>query len=104
VLEIVDRRQGLREPLLDGHPYLAAEAVHAVRREMALHVADVLFRRTHLGWETRETEEAARRTARLMGDELGWDAERREREVEEVLEIRRREEAFREELESTWEG
>lgn len=104
VLDLVDRRQGLREPLLGGHPYLAAEVVHAARREMALHVPDVLFRRTHLGWETREMEEAARRTARLMAGERGWDEGRREEEVERALDVRRRDEAFREELEATWEG
>lgn len=104
LLALARADEAMAEPLVEGRPYLAAEAVHAARREMAVHVEDVVFRRTRLGWETRHrTGEGARRVAELMGRELGWDASRAEREVERTLAVRERDERFRGELESVWE-
>ena len=99
VLSLVDRRSALREPVVDGRPYLAAEVVHAAREEMAVHAVDVLFRRTHLGWETRRFGEACRRVVALLAEELGWDAARREEEAERARAVRARDEAWRGELE-----
>ena len=105
VLELLEDRPGLREPVVEERPYLAAEVVHAARREMAIHVEDVVFRRTRLGHETRHAfPEGCRRVARLMGEELGWSEARRREEVERARAIREREEAFREELEAELEA
>jgi glycerol-3-phosphate dehydrogenase len=104
VLSLMDERPGLREPVADGRPYLRAEVVHAARSEMALHVEDVLFRRTRVGWEVRELEPVCRRVADLMADEHGWGGGRPGREVHRALEVRRRDEAWREELEETRRG
>lgn len=99
VLALLDERPGLREPVVEERPYLAAEVVHAARREMAHHVEDVVFRRTHLGHETRHAfPEGCRRVAGLMGDELGWSHERRRAEVERARAVREREDAFRVDL------
>ena len=59
------------------HPAIEAEVIHAVRRELAQRVEDVLVRRMHLLYEHpgRGTE-AANRVAELMGGELGWDGTR----------------------------
>ena len=46
VQALVDADPTLGEPLVDGLPYLRAEAIHAVRHEMALTLDDVLSRRT----------------------------------------------------------
>jgi glycerol-3-phosphate dehydrogenase len=49
------------------HPAIAAEVVHAARREFAVTVDDVLLRRTHLALETRDGGGAARaRVAELL--------------------------------------
>lgn len=99
VLELVAERAGLREDVVDGHACLAAEVVHAARREMAVHAEDVLFRRTQLGRETREDFGlACRRVVDLMAGELGWDEVRRRREIERAEAVRAADEAFREEL------
>ena len=104
VLELAEERPELGERVVEDRPYLAAEVVRAAREEMALHVEDVVFRRTHLGRETREKfEEGCRRVAGLMAGELGWDEERRRAEVERALEVRRGDEAFRAELEAEME-
>jgi len=66
--------------------YLAAEVVHAVTAEGALHLDDVLTRRTRVSIETpHRGVESAAEVARLMAGALGWDDERREREVEHYL-------------------
>jgi glycerol-3-phosphate dehydrogenase len=70
-----DRR--LFRQLLEPHPAIEAEVVHAVRRELAQRVEDVLVRRFHMYYEHPDQGvSVARRVAELMGEELGWDANR----------------------------
>jgi glycerol-3-phosphate dehydrogenase len=67
----------LGEPLVDGLPYLRAEAVFAVRHEMARSVDDVLSRRTRARLLGRDDSAAAAdAVASLIAPELGWDADR----------------------------
>jgi glycerol-3-phosphate dehydrogenase len=76
-----DRR--LFRRLLPAHPAIEAEVIHAVRRELAQTVEDVLVRRFHSYYEHIEHGvPAALRVAELMGEELGWDAARVEAETE----------------------
>jgi len=64
------------------HPAVEAEVVHAVRREMAQTVEDVMVRRTHIYYETPDRGlQAARRVAELMARERGWDEARVEQEA-----------------------
>ncbi len=105
LLDLAAERPALGEPLIEGRPYLAAEAVRAAREEMAVHAEDVVFRRTHLGREIRDgLEEGCRRVAELMGAELGWDPERVSAETERALAVRRRDEAWREEAGAARQG
>jgi len=100
VLELASERPELRERLAEDRPYIAAEAVQSARREMALHVEDVAFRRTHVGLETEEFGAAIRRIAALMRDELGWDKAREQEEIARAEAVRERNELFRSELEA----
>jgi len=70
--------------LVRGQPATAAEVVHAVRAEMALTLADVVFGRTGLGTFSHPGGEAIALAAAVAGAELGWDDGRRRREVEAV--------------------
>jgi len=64
------------------HPAVAAEVIHAARRELACTVEDVLVRRLHLYYELADHGlPAAGRVAGLLACELGWDAERASREA-----------------------
>jgi glycerol-3-phosphate dehydrogenase len=83
VMDLVRDDPALGRPL-DGAPdYLAAEVVHAVAAEGALHLDDVLTRRTRVSIETAHRGvESAPAVASLMAGVLGWDAERTAREVE----------------------
>jgi glycerol-3-phosphate dehydrogenase len=77
----VGERRLLRR-LAPPHPAVEAEVVHAVRREMAQTVEDVLVRRMHLYYEAQDRGvPAARRVAELMARERGWDAARVEEEA-----------------------
>jgi glycerol-3-phosphate dehydrogenase len=79
---------GLAEPELlrtvPGAPdYLMAEIRYAVTHEAALHLEDVLTRRTRISIEyPHRGVESAPAVAELAGDILGWDAEAKAREIE----------------------
>jgi glycerol-3-phosphate dehydrogenase len=76
-----DRR--LLRRLLPPHPAIEAEVLHAVRRELAQTVEDVLVRRLHLYYEHPERGiPAARRVAELMAREHAWDERRIAAEAE----------------------
>jgi len=76
VVTLIDADPSLGQPLIPGLPYLRAEAVYAVRSEMATTLDDVLLRRTraHL-FDRPATLAAAPAVAELLGGELGWDAD-----------------------------
>ncbi|WP_328349018.1 glycerol-3-phosphate dehydrogenase/oxidase [Micromonospora sp. NBC_00421] len=72
----------LASPLAGAPEYLAAEVTYATRAEGALHLEDVLTRRTRISFETTHRGlDSAGHTAELMGAVLGWDGAIREREV-----------------------
>lgn len=86
ILELISVDPELAEPLASDHPYLRAEVVHAVRSEAALHLEDVLTRRTRLSVETRDRgTESAREVAELMAPELGWSEATVGHEVDHYL-------------------
>ena len=83
VLALVRDDPALGRPLTGAPDYLTAEAVHAVTAEGALHLDDVLTRRTRVSIETPHRGiESAPEVAELMAGPLGWDAERTAREVD----------------------
>ena len=86
LLELVSARPELGEPLPGAEDYLTAEVVHAVTREGARHLDDVLTRRTRVSIETFDRGvRAARPAADLMAAELDWDDTRRDDEVDHYL-------------------
>ncbi len=81
---------GLMAPLVPGLPYLCAEAVYAVRYEMARTLEDVLSRRTRaLLLDAEATAGAAPDVAALVGPHLDWDTERAADEVARVESLAR---------------
>jgi glycerol-3-phosphate dehydrogenase len=74
VVALVGQDGTLGEPLVAGQPYLRAEALYAVREEMARSLDDVLSRRTRSRLFARDASaDAAEAVATLIGPELGWD-------------------------------
>jgi glycerol-3-phosphate dehydrogenase len=84
VQQLIDADTTLSEPLVPGLPYLRAEAIYAVRHEMALSLDDVLSRRTRARLLDRAaTLAAAARVAQLIAVELGWDHDETQRQLAE---------------------
>ncbi|MEN6450486.1 MAG: glycerol-3-phosphate dehydrogenase C-terminal domain-containing protein, partial [Thermoguttaceae bacterium] len=80
VLELVDADRSLAQPV--SGDYLGAEIVYAVTHEGALHLEDILTRRTHISIETVDRGSAgADKAARLVAPLLGWDRSQIAREV-----------------------
>jgi glycerol-3-phosphate dehydrogenase len=79
---LLDTDPSLRRALVPGLPYLAAEAVHAARHEMAVTLDDVLSRRTRARLLARDASVAAApAVAQLIAPALGWDGAEQDRQV-----------------------
>lgn len=87
LLDLIRARPELQEPLPGADDYIGAEVVYAATHEGALHLEDVLARRTRISIEAWDRGvSAAPVAAELLAGVLGWDAERTEREVSRYLE------------------
>src|SRR5690606_5332579 len=83
LLALADERPELLKPIPGAANYLQVEAVYAATHEGALHLEDVLTRRTRISIEyPHRGTECAEPVARLLAEVLGWDEERLQREVE----------------------
>jgi glycerol-3-phosphate dehydrogenase len=86
LIAMITAEPELATPLAGAPEYLAAEIAYAATAEGALHLEDVLTRRTRISIETpHRGAETARHAAAVMGDALGWDEAVRAREVEHYL-------------------
>jgi Glycerol-3-phosphate dehydrogenase len=82
LLDLIRERSELADALPGADDYIGAEVVYAATHEGALHLDDVLARRTRISIEAWDRGvSAAPVAARLMGEALGWDDARVEREV-----------------------
>ncbi|MDQ1737693.1 MAG: glycerol-3-phosphate dehydrogenase [Pseudonocardiales bacterium] len=83
LLDLIAEHPELGQPLTSAPEYLKAEAYYAASHEGALHLEDVLTRRTRISIEVPDRGEvAAREVADLIAPVLGWKNEDIEREVE----------------------
>jgi glycerol-3-phosphate dehydrogenase len=86
LLDLIRQTPSLGHPLPGADDYLEAEVVYAASHESALHLEDVLARRTRISIEAWDRGvSAAPVAARLMGEVLGWDDERVAEEVSNYL-------------------
>lgn len=83
--EIIQEAGGdrsLLEPVTGAGQYLRAEIRYAASHEGAVHLDDILARRTRISIETpHRGTECAEEVAGLVADILGWDDARRDNEV-----------------------
>jgi glycerol-3-phosphate dehydrogenase len=83
LLELIAEQPELGRPLPGADEYLGVEVVYAASHEGALHLDDVLTRRTRVSIETWDRGlSTAEPAARLMGGVLNWDDATIRREVE----------------------
>jgi glycerol-3-phosphate dehydrogenase len=86
VLALGEEDASLLEPIPGADAYLKAEVVYSAREEGAMHLEDVLVRRTHINFEVQDRGvEAAPVVAELMAKELGWSDEHRQTELDAYL-------------------
>ncbi len=86
LLDMIRERPELGDPLPGADDYIGAEVVYAATHEGALHLEDVLARRTRISIEAWDRGvSAAPVAAALMAEALGWDEARTENEVNNYL-------------------
>jgi glycerol-3-phosphate dehydrogenase len=86
VLTLVSEDPTLGRALVGAPEYLCAEVAYAALAEGALHLDDVLTRRTRISIETAHRGVATAPDAALvMGRVLGWDDATRQREIDHYL-------------------
>jgi len=83
VLDLIAEQPELGEPLPSAPVYLKAEIVYAASHEGALHLEDILTRRTRISIEVRDRgEAAAAEIAELVAPILQWSPEQIANEVD----------------------
>ncbi|WP_256838678.1 glycerol-3-phosphate dehydrogenase/oxidase [Ornithinimicrobium faecis] len=83
LVESIREDPSLGRPLQGAPAYLRAEIAYAASHEGALHLEDIMYLRTRLNYEAADRGQGALvEIAGLAGDVLGWDEERRQREVD----------------------
>ena len=70
--------------MAEDSPVIGAELVWAVRREMAVTLADAVIRRTPLGALGCPGDVILERAAGIVGPESGWSDQRRREEIAAV--------------------
>ena len=86
VIELARQDQALSESLNDDGE-IPAQAVYAIRNEMALTLKDILFRRTGIGALGYPGDDKIARIADLAANELDWDDERKDREINDAKKL-----------------
>jgi len=75
IAQLQQQDPALAAPLIDGLPYSGAHLVRGVQHELARTLSDLLIRRTHLAFETRDHGvSVASRVADIVAPLLGWSA------------------------------
>lgn len=83
IFDLIAEDPALAKPMPSNDEHLAAEVVYAVTHEGAMHLDDVLTRRTRLSIESWDRGvDSAVVAATLMAPLLGWDTKQQAREVE----------------------
>jgi glycerol-3-phosphate dehydrogenase len=83
VAALVSSDSSLADPLVDDAPYLRAEIAFAALEEGALHLDDVLTRRTRISIETFDRGlEASLAATKIVAPILAWDDNTATREID----------------------
>jgi len=81
VIKTSDSDPSLLNPLSGQSEIIGAQAIFAVREEMAMTLSDVVFRRTGLGTTGLDDRQAVTACAAAIGKELKWSEERMREEA-----------------------
>jgi len=81
VLDLVERDRMLAASPCEHAPDIAAQLVHAMRREWAVTIGDALLRRTTLGLAACQALHCLDRVAAIIAAACGWSDDERDRQV-----------------------
>jgi glycerol-3-phosphate dehydrogenase len=84
IVRLMAEQSDWRMPLVPGRPIIGAEVIHAIRSEMACTLADIVIRRSELGAMGHPGDDVVQAIARIAGEEFGWDADERARQIAAV--------------------
>lgn len=84
VIKLAREDKTLAEPVANSRLEIGAQVVYAVRNEMAIHLSDILFRRTNIGNLGEPGETAIQKITDLMSHELAKDVDWKEKEKNTV--------------------
>ena len=88
VLNLADRDRALGDSMVPGRPEIWAEITYAVEREMAMRVQDVLLRRLHLFYQSRDhATPVVPAVVQRMKELLGWDDVREAEELRDYFRV-----------------
>jgi len=90
VLALVEENAGLADPVVPDLPVIQAQLVHAIRREMAVELADIVMRRTPLYLSDALDSAALETCASIAAQELRWSAQHRANQIERTARLLRR--------------
>jgi glycerol-3-phosphate dehydrogenase len=86
VLDLTKDEARLKEPIIDGSPFVPAEVVYGVREEMATSIEDILARRIGLQFFSwKQARAAAPGVGAIMARELGWSPGQEADSVQEYV-------------------
>ncbi|MGD0278049.1 MAG: glycerol-3-phosphate dehydrogenase/oxidase [Smithella sp.] len=86
ILKLAREDKALAETINDDGEMLA-EAVYAIRQEMARTLPDIVMRRTGIGTLGNPGEDVLRKVAAIAAKELRWDKDRVEREISDTMNL-----------------
>jgi C-terminal domain of alpha-glycerophosphate oxidase len=79
-----------KSDIISGYPYLLAEIIYAVRYEWAMHVNDIIARRTRLAFLDKTAAQLAIPVVtNVMSSELKWNDKKKRQEAQHCLEYLR---------------
>ena len=81
VLALAAEHRDLARPLAPHTAAIGAEVAHAIRRESALRLDDIIMRRMTIGSNGWPGDEIVRAVARIAAAELRWDQPRIDQEI-----------------------
>jgi glycerol-3-phosphate dehydrogenase len=84
IITLMAEEPDLRETLAPESSAVAAEIAYVIRHESAIHLTDVVLRRTGLGAAGHPGADVLSRAAAVAARELGWDETKRSQEIAAV--------------------
>lgn len=75
------------EKIVEDFPYIKAQVIYSIKNEMAVKLTDIFLRRIGIGTLKKPNDEVIISVANLMAQELNWNKEKIQSEIDELKSI-----------------